>query len=201
MRYFLTAALAGFLGLGIIGLEGQVVAEDAAVTVGTPNGLALEPAGFTMTGRRARQQLLVTAKYSAGELRDLTTVAKLVSSNPKVVTVTDGIARPVADGTAKLTAEIGALKSTIDVTVKNFAAPHPFSFKNEMLAALSKGGCNAGACHGSPSGKAGFRLSLRAFDPPLDIMTLRHEFFGRRTNAMAPSKSLIVRKAQPPHLF
>ena len=145
MRYFLTVAMAGFLGLGIIGLEGQVVAEDAAVTVGTPNGLTLEPAGFTMTGRRARQQLLVTAKYSAGELRDLTTVAKLVSSNPKVVTVKDGIARPVADGTAKLTAEIGTLKSTIDVTVKNFGAPHPFSFKNEMLAVLSKGGCNAGA--------------------------------------------------------
>ena len=195
MRFFLSATLAGIFSLGVIGLDNQVVAEDAAVTIGTPNGLTLEPAGFTLGGRRARQQLLVTAKYSSGELRDLTTVAKLVSSNPKVVSVVDGIARPLADGTAKLTAQIGTLKSTIDVTVKNFGAPHPFSFKNEMLAALSKGGCNAGACHGSPSGKAGFRLSLRAFDPPLDIMTLRHEFFGRRTNAMDPSKSLLVRKA------
>ena len=46
-----------------------------------------------------------------------------------------------------------------------FAAPQPVSFEFDTLAALSKQGCNSGACHGSPSGKGGFRLSLRAFDP------------------------------------
>ena len=33
-------------------------------------------------------------------------------------------------------------------------------------------GCNSGACHGTPSGKNGFRLSLRGYDPGLDIHTL-----------------------------
>ena len=51
-----------------------------------------------------------------------------------------------------------------------------------------------GACHGSPSGKAGFRLSLRGFDPPLDVLTLRTEYFNRRTNIMDPAQSLILKK-------
>jgi hypothetical protein len=72
--------------------------------------------------------------------------------------------------------------------------PSPVSFKYQTLAALNKAGCNAGACHGSPSGKAGFRLSLRGFDPPLDILTLRTEYYGRRTNIMNPSESLLLKK-------
>jgi hypothetical protein len=43
-------------------------------------------------------------------------------------------------------------------------------------------GCNQGACHGSPSGKGGFRLSLRAYDPALDIETLVREAYNRRTD-------------------
>ena len=73
-------------------------------------------------------------------------------------------------------------------------APAPVSFKNETQMALTKAGCNMGACHGSPSGKGGFRLSLRAYDPELDIMTVRSEFFGRRTNIMEPGESLLLRK-------
>src|SRR5260370_2514550 len=51
-----------------------------------------------------------------------------------------------------------------------------------------------GACHGSPSGKGGFRLSLRAYDAALDIVTLRSEYYGRRTNIVAPDESLLLRK-------
>ena len=77
---------------------------------------------------------------------------------------------------------------------RQWNSPLPVSFKNEILAALTKAGCNMGACHGSPSGKAGFRLSLRGFDPELDLLTLRTEFYGRRTNVLAPEDSLILRK-------
>ncbi|MFP6769905.1 MAG: hypothetical protein VB859_17145, partial [Planctomycetaceae bacterium] len=191
----LTAIIVGLIGLGLTGLTTTVHAEESLVTVGTPTGVTLGPAGLNLVGKRARQQLLVTAKYKSGELRDLTTVSKITSSNPKVVRVEAGLAFSVGDGSAQLTAEVGGQKASIAVTVKGTAAAHPFSFQNEMLAALSKGGCNAGACHGSPSGKAGFRLSLRSFDPPLDIMTLRHEYFGRRTNSMNPADSLVIKKA------
>ena len=68
------------------------------------------------------------------------------------------------------------------------------SFEFETLAALSKQGCNSGACHGSPSGKGGFRLSLRAFDPALDKLTLIREDLGRRTNPLNPDESLLLNK-------
>jgi hypothetical protein len=51
-----------------------------------------------------------------------------------------------------------------------------------------------GACHGSPSGKNGFRLSLRGYDPVLDLDTLSKEVFGRRTNRLTPDESLVLRK-------
>jgi len=82
----------------------------------------------------------------------------------------------------------------VAVSVANQAAPQAVSFEYGTLAALSKQGCNAGACHGSPSGKGGFRLSLRAFDPELDKLTLIHEDFGRRTNALEPEESLLLLK-------
>ena len=165
-----------------------------AVVVGKPAKITLEPAKFTLTGRQSRQQLLVTGIYAGDELRDLTSTVRITTSNPKAVVIENGRAMPVGDGTARLTVKIGPVTATADVVVKDTAKFIPVSFKNQTLAALSKAGCNSGACHGSPSGKNGFRLSLRAFDPPLDVMTLRTEFFGRRTNIMDPDDSLILRK-------
>ena len=150
MRHLLTATIVSLLGLGI---TSTIQAEEALVTIGKPAGLTLEPATIQLVGKRARQQLIVTAKYASGELRDLTSVATVTSSNPKVVKVEKGKVIPVGDGTAELTATIGGQKAAAKITVKNFGGAHPFSFQNEMLAALSKGGCNAGACHGSPSGR------------------------------------------------
>ena len=74
------------------------------------------------------------------------------------------------------------------------ATPRKIEFESEVLVALSKQGCNSGACHGSPSGKGGFRLSLRAFDMKLDQLTLIREDFGRRTNPLDPEQSLLLLK-------
>src|SRR5207247_4086283 len=46
--------------------------------------------------------------------------------------------------------------------------PVRVSFRHDVEAVLSKAGCNAGTCHGSPTGKNGFRLSLRGYDPEFD---------------------------------
>ena len=53
----------------------------------------------------------------------------------------------------------------VPLVVKDLEKPQPVQFRNELVAALNVGGCNAGACHGTPSGKGGFKLSLRGFDP------------------------------------
>lgn len=178
----------------LVGLLAVLVVS-AAVAEGTsPASIELAPGRFTLTGPRAVQQLVVTGQVSADDPRDLTAEATLESSNPQVVRIEKGKAFPVADGTATITAKVGAATAQTQVTVAQFGAPDPISFQYETLAALTKAGCNMGACHGSPSGKAGFRLSLRGYDPPLDTLTLRSEAFGRRTNVMDPDNSLILRK-------
>ena len=81
------------------------------------------------------------------------------------------------------------------------AEPLPVSFQNDVMAVISKAGCNAGACHGNKTGKGGFKLSLRGEDPAGDFNVLTRDVFARRTNALEPDQSLILLKAttQLPH--
>jgi len=72
------------------------------------------------------------------------------------------------------------------------AAEVSVSFYREVLPILTKSGCNQGACHGTPTGKNGFRLSLRGYDPALDQLTLLRESGGRRIDRLAPESSLIL---------
>src|SRR5437899_2293749 len=68
------------------------------------------------------------------------------------------------------------------------------SFRNEVMAVLSRAGCNAGACHGNLNGKGGFKLSLRGDDPAFDHTTLSRDQFGRRANPFRPDESLLLQK-------
>jgi hypothetical protein len=75
------------------------------------------------------------------------------------------------------------------------------SFLHDVLPILTREGCNSGACHGTPSGKNGFRLSLRGYDPSLDYQSLTRDAEGRRINLLEPEGSLLLLKAsgQMPH--
>ena len=74
-------------------------------------------------------------------------------------------------------------------------AAEPVEFRRDVIAALSRAGCNSGACHGSPQGKNGFRLSLRGGDPDLDFATIAREQGGRRVNRLSSEESLLLLKA------
>jgi hypothetical protein len=196
LRNLATLCTVLFLTAGIsqAAKPGKPAATADPKAVGTPTALALLPGNFTLRGPRAQQQVIVTGKYGSQIVRDLTHLVKLTSANPKVAKVDGSIVHPVGNGQTVILATVGNLTVAGNVTVSQFDRPAPVSFKNEMLAALTKAGCNMGACHGSPSGKAGFRLSLRAFDPTVDILTLRQEFYGRRANIMQPDESLMLKK-------
>src|SRR5215208_2328492 len=71
----------------------------------------------------------------------------------------------------------------------------PVSFRNDVMAVLSKAGCNAGTCHGNKNGKAGFKLSLRGQDPGADYISLTRDLMARRTNPLQPDESLMLLKA------
>src|SRR5437763_8255485 len=74
-------------------------------------------------------------------------------------------------------------------------ADPPVSYRNEVTAMLSRGGCNAGTCHGNLNGKGAFKLSLRGQDPAADFLALTHDQMGRRTDRQRPDSSLILQKA------
>ena len=68
------------------------------------------------------------------------------------------------------------------------------SFANDVVPALSRLGCNSGACHGKLAGQNGFKLSLRGFAPELDYTSITREARGRRIAKSRPRDSLLLAK-------
>ena len=141
------------------------------------------------------QQLVVTGKYADGTVRDLTPFASYVSESADLLDATNGFVRGKRNGNSQLTVQVGGQSAKVPVAVTRFDEPRRVSFRHDVIAALNVGGCNAGACHGTPSGKNGFKLSLRGYDPPPDYVQLTRDVLGRRTDRHDPDASLILQKA------
>jgi hypothetical protein len=162
--------------------------------VESPRQLAVYPAAVVLEDPRGRQQLVVTGSDSEQTPRDWTRFARMTSADPSIAAIEDGTVFPKSDGDTVVLVQVGAQQLSIPVRVRNSNSQRPVQFEAEVLVGLSKQGCNSGACHGSPSGKGGFRLSLRAFDKQLDELTLIREDFGRRVNTLEPQQSLLLHK-------
>lgn len=162
--------------------------------VDSPQQLVVYPSEIVISDPRGRQQLAITGTGAGQHPRDWTRFARIASAHPDIARVEDGIVYPMSDGSTEVVIEVGGQRRTIPVQVANLSTDRPIRFESELLVALSKQGCNSGACHGSPSGKGGFRLSLRAFDKALDELTLIREDFGRRVNPLDPEQSLLLLK-------
>jgi uncharacterized protein DUF1549/uncharacterized protein DUF1553 len=167
---------------------------DRSASVGHPTRLEVFPPQAVLTGPRSRAQLVVTGYYADGTVRDLTRDAQVASTALDIAMIENGAIVPQGSGKASIAILAGSAAAVVPLEARAFDEPQPVSFEFDTLAALSKQGCNSGACHGSPSGKGGFRLSLRAFDPVLDKLTLIREDLGRRTNPLDPDSSLLLNK-------
>ncbi len=173
----------------------MVLAAFAGVVQGGPlEKLDVQPAQIHLVGRLDRVQLVVSGVRSDGSVVDVTGRAKITVDSREVASVSAGRVSARGDGRTSLNVSVGKLNVRIGVQVSRFSRPPRVGFEFGLLAALSKQGCNSGGCHGAPSGKGGFRLSLRGFDPRLDVQTLIREQFGRRTNTVDPDQSLLLRK-------
>lgn len=75
------------------------------------------------------------------------------------------------------------------------SAAEPVWFVRDLVPALTKAGCNAGACHGSFQGRGGLQLSLLGYDPAHDFDVLFKDGRARRVSSASPEESLLVRKA------
>jgi hypothetical protein len=168
---------------------------ERAAAVGQPTAISVQPETVILAGNRASQQLIVTGRYADGSVRDLTPFCTYELPPAASVSVAeDGWMRPIKDGSATVKIGVAGKNLQVPVQVKGFVQSQPVSFHNEFIAALNVGGCNQGACHGTPSGKAGFKLSLRGYDPDADYLQLTRDALGRRTDDNG-DESLIMLKA------
>jgi hypothetical protein len=173
---------------------------------------AEKPASLTITGRPGtqtvklvgredQQQLLVSLTQASGQ-RDFTGDAEFTSQPAGIVDVDEtGFVTPLGNGSAVITARAEGTAATISVVVSSFEKQRPVSFPNDVIPQLTRAGCNSGACHGTPSGKNNFRLSLLGFEPKSDHEYLTREARGRRVFPTAPDESFLLQKAsgRAPH--
>jgi hypothetical protein len=109
------------------------------------SGLLVQPARVLLRGPDAVQQLAVDGLAAAAASRDVTTQARFESSAPNVATVDQsGLITARGDGQATVTVRVGNQVSTVPVAVKEFAAPLPVHFGNQVVPIFTKLGCNAG---------------------------------------------------------
>jgi hypothetical protein len=154
------------------------------------------PGDIVFQGPNDRAQLVVTGRYSSGQLHDLThSVTYSVQPAGIVQAASDGFLIPLADGEAAVTARTSDGKTAgVKCRVENFDSPRPINFANEIVPIFTKLGCNAGGCHGKSGGQNGFRLSLLGFYPNEDYEWLVKEHRARRVFPAAPEFSLLLTK-------
>lgn len=174
-----------------------------ALIIDKLSAIEVEPKSIDLDGPRASRQLLVTGLYPDGSKRDLTALCDLKvvtntgtkTARPAVRVSDRGLVTVLRDGKTQIEVHANGKTVLIPVAVTNSQTQRPVSFRHELMPVLSAAGCSSIGCHGAPSGKEGFRLSLWGFDPDLDFTQLTHAEQGRRTNALKPDRSLILMKA------
>jgi hypothetical protein len=157
--------------------------------------ISVVPSSISLTDARDTQQILVLRTLPDGSTSDVTAAAELTLSDPAICKIEQGRIQPLSDGKCQLNVRFEEFETTAAVEVTNSAIVPDLQFRSEVLAVLTKSGCNAGKCHGAASGKDGFRLSLFGYDPAGDHHRLTREFPGRRVNVNSPDSSLLLRKA------
>jgi hypothetical protein len=170
-------------------------AEAPAPAVAGP--VTVQPASLELRQVRRPHSLQVLGSTADGYTLDLRDQARFASADPKIATVDEsGLVRPAGNGETRITVTAAGQTLTIPVKVQLQPNEPPTSFRHEVMAVLSRSGCNAGACHGYSLGKNGFKLSLRGSDPELDYPMIVKEALGRRIDRLAPEASLLVAKAR-----
>ncbi len=155
--------------------------------------IAILPETIALEGPEARQTVLVVEKADGNFIGEAEAV-ELSVDKPEVVALVDGVLQAKGNGTATITAMNADGAVSRKVTVKGFDEPFFWSFEQHVLPVLTRQGCNMGACHGAVAGKGGFRLSLRAYDPPRDHYNITREANGRRVELADPARSLLLTK-------
>ena len=177
--------------LGLIAVWSEAsFAEDLPIS----GAIQVTPASLTLKHHRYEQSLIVSGRTAEGLAVDLTDGAVIRSSDESVAVVKQGWVTPLKSGETKLVVQAAGQTVEVPIKIELPAAELPYSFHHEVMPVLSKGGCNAGACHGYSLGKNGFKLSLRGGVAEQDFLAVATESQGRRINRLNPAQSLLLTK-------
>ena len=164
-----------------------------------PSGESLSlrayPAEVSLSDGSDWQRLLILAERPDGSTQDVTASASITTVDASIIKLEDGLVQPLANGATEIHVSVDGQKVIVPVKVANVEVIPELSFRTDVLATLTKAGCSTGKCHGSASGKDGFRLSLFGYDPAGDHYRLTREIPGRRINLQSPQDSLLINKA------
>jgi WD40 repeat protein len=183
-------------------------AEEAPTNAGIAR-LAVVPDRLHFTSRNERVQLLVTATNDAGESFDVTRHAAYSGSSNAACQITvsaHGLVtlRPTPNLDAhtdqskaqhRLVIAFGGQSVEVPIDPALRTSAYNTDFVRDVNPVLNKLGCSAGTCHGSREGRAGFKLSLRGYDPIFDVRALTDDLAARRVNLASPDESLMLLKA------
>ncbi|MCI0534898.1 MAG: DUF1553 domain-containing protein, partial [Verrucomicrobiales bacterium] len=175
-------------------------------TVANIVSLTAQPPEIALSADAPLHGVLITAQTADGFELDVTGQAKFSPSRRAPFEMTrSGEIRALKPGPGTLTARFKGNRVQIPVNVAASAtatlALPSLSFVRDVLPALSRAGCNAGACHAKAEGQNGFKLSVFSYDPKSDYSEIVKENRSRRIFPAAPDESLIIRKptATLPH--
>ena len=156
--------------------------------------LEVEPSEIHLDGQFDYRQLLITAVTKSGERSDVT--RDVTFTTPECVKLNQrGLVTGTADGSGELQIRYLGVETSLPLTVTGTETEFQPDYVRNVMPVLSKLGCNQGTCHGAKDGKNGFKLSLRGYDPILDIRALTDDIGSRRVNVASPENSLILLKA------
>ncbi|MBP3956001.1 DUF1553 domain-containing protein [Gemmata sp. G18] len=171
-----------------------LVAVAAPARAAAPVRITVAPDKVELTSARDRQGLVVQAEFADGSTKDVTASATFALDKP-VATITNAFLAPAGDGTATLSVAFGTFSAQVPVTVTKAQEAEALRFRTDVMPVLTKVGCNTGKCHGSASGKDGFRLGLFGYDPEGDHFRITREMGGRRVNLATPDDCLLINKS------
>ncbi len=194
VKYILLAVVGLGMGSAMLGEEACAQSSRNPKAFEQPLKLVVTPIRIELAGARAARQVLVTGVYPGGLERDLTHQAKWETGTSHCSVDDRGLVVARDDGRGQVMVQLGSLRQVVEVEVRGTQVKSPVSFTREIVPVLSSAGCSDIRCHGAPSGKGGFRLSLWGSDHEFDYLQLVRDAFGRRTNAIDPDESLLLKK-------
>jgi len=162
----------------------------------TVASIEVQPTSISVAKPTEYAQLLVTATMSDGSKADITRMAKLTFNGGDAASVNErGMVRPIKDGKGEVKVAFMGKSAVIPVSVAGMNLALKPDYVRDVMPITSKLGCNMGTCHGAKDGKAGFKLSLRGYDPIYDVLAFTDELGSRRVNVASPDHSLMLLKA------